>query len=71
MNNLIVDGTVMAISCPKCGPASRLVVRTRKDGKGQFLGCPNWPECDHTAEIPESIKMRAAGQRGLFDESYC
>lgn len=52
-------------TCPHCG--SNLVVRTNRANDSQFLACPRWPECSYTSGIPEDMKMRAAGQRGLFD----
>ena len=53
------------ISCPKCG--NLLIVKTNRVSEHQFLGCPNWPECDYTRGIPEAWIMRAQGQKGLFD----
>lgn len=60
------NGTKSTISCLNCGPVVVLVVRTNKQNQSQFLACPNWPECRHTQEIPESWHMRAAGQQELF-----
>lgn len=62
---LFVDGTESEILCPRCMPRKRLVVRTNRQTGAQFLGCPNWPECTETAEIPEAWKMRAMGQQEL------
>ena len=64
--NEIKDGTEVAKSCPNCGPATNLVIRTNRKNNSRFLGCPNWPECTHTESIPESIKMRLAEQPALF-----
>lgn len=52
-------------ACPKCG--SKLIVRTNRANESQFLGCPRWPECQHTEPIPESIRMRLQGQPTLFE----
>lgn len=30
--------------------------------------CPQWPNCTYTQPVPESVKLRKAGQRGMFDE---
>ena len=38
---------VTDIDCPKCG--SKLVQKWGK--KGQFLGCPTYPDCDYTRDI--------------------
>jgi ssDNA-binding Zn-finger/Zn-ribbon topoisomerase 1 len=59
------------IYCPECAGsfrgAVRLVVKTNRKTQEQFLGCPNYPQCEFTQEIPEATKMRLAGQKGLFD----
>lgn len=55
-----------SLSCPKCGPDTHLIVKTNSVNGKPFLGCPNWPECKFTREIPEEWKMRAAGQMELF-----
>ncbi len=52
-------------TCPKCG--AKLIVRTNRENESQFLGCPRFPECDHTERIPESIRMRLSGHPTLFD----
>lgn len=62
-NNMQTD-----IVCPHCKPPRFLVVKTNRATDHQFLGCPNYPECDYTRGIPEEWKMREAGQVGLFDE---
>lgn len=61
------ENTESDILCPHCNPPRKLIVKTNKQNGGQFLGCPNYPNCNHTREIPEAWKMRAAGQVGLFD----
>lgn len=55
-----------SLTCPKCGPATRLVIRKNKRLKTEFLGCENWPECDYTRELPEHVRMEALGQPTLF-----
>ena len=62
---LFVDGSSGEVWCPRCVPTVRMVVRTNKQSGAQFLGCPNWPECAETREIPESWRMRALGQQEL------
>lgn len=54
-------------TCPNCGVAHRLTIRTNRATQEQFLGCPNWPECKHTEPLPEDVRLRAAGQQGLFE----
>jgi len=64
-NNSDVD-----IYCPDCKNSGRgavkLIVKTVHNSDRQFLGCPNWPDCNHTRGIPESMYLRAAGQPELF-----
>ena len=62
------ENTESDILCPTCVPPRKLVVKTNKLNGGQFLGCPNYPNCNHTRGIPEAWIMRAQGQTGLFDE---
>lgn len=63
------DGTESAVLCPTCNPPRKLIVRSNKHTGSQFLGCPNYPVCDHTQAIPESWIMRAQGQPDLFSTS--
>jgi len=52
--------------CPnQAHPAVKLVVKTNRKTGYQFLGCPLWPYCAHTENIPEEIKMRASGHPTL------
>lgn len=52
--------------CPRCGQP--LVERTNYQTGDPFLGCTAYPSCTYSEPIPESIKLRRAGQRELFDE---
>ena len=52
--------------CPLC--SQPLVERTNRQNGSTFLGCSRYPECKHTEPIPESVKLRRQGQRGMFDE---
>jgi ssDNA-binding Zn-finger/Zn-ribbon topoisomerase 1 len=63
------ENTEASIFCPNCEPVVKLRVKTNRTTDHQFLGCPNWPECNHTRGIPEEWKMRASGQISLFDEA--
>jgi ssDNA-binding Zn-finger/Zn-ribbon topoisomerase 1 len=60
-NNLESD-----IPCPNCVPPRKLIVKTNRHNNNQFLGCPNYPDCDYTRSIPEAWKMRANGQAELL-----
>ena len=53
-------------ACPRCG--ALLIERTNSETGEPFLGCTTWPECKHTEPLPESIKLRRAGQREMFEE---
>jgi ssDNA-binding Zn-finger/Zn-ribbon topoisomerase 1 len=52
--------------CPECNDGTHLRIKTNNANGGQFLGCPNWPECVYTRPIPESWVMRAQGQEELL-----
>jgi len=51
--------------CPNCVPPRKLIVKENRHTGHQFLGCPNWPDCEYTTEIPESMKMVASGAQVL------
>jgi ssDNA-binding Zn-finger/Zn-ribbon topoisomerase 1 len=57
------------IYCPECKEEGRgayeLVVRVNRENGSQFLGCPNWPVCNYTRPIPESIRMEVMGAQRL------
>lgn len=59
------DKTETARRCPKCGPTTKLIIRTNRQNESQFLGCPNWPKCDHSAPIPQDMIMEEAGAQRL------
>lgn len=51
--------------CPACLEAGIPDIPLRelanKTSGHHFLGCSRFPECSHTEEIPETIRMRRAG----------
>lgn len=49
--------------CPRCG--DQLVIQTNRATGMRFLGCVDWPECQHTEPIPQSILMRESGAATL------
>jgi ssDNA-binding Zn-finger/Zn-ribbon topoisomerase 1 len=61
-----VNNTESEILCPDCKPARKPVVKTNRTTGNQFLGCPSYPECTFTREIPEAWILRANGQLDLF-----
>jgi putative DNA topoisomerase len=50
-------------ACPECGAV--MVIRQNKTNKSFFLGCHRYPDCKHTEEIPESMKMELLGFKRL------
>jgi ssDNA-binding Zn-finger/Zn-ribbon topoisomerase 1 len=54
--------------CPRCGQP--LEIKKNRETGHEFLGCSTWKDtkCPHTEPLPETIKLRRAGQRGMFDE---
>lgn len=53
------------VFCPFCELQIKLIVRTNRQNGSQFLGCPNWPECKHTQQIPIDIVLRLQGAQPL------
>ncbi len=54
------------LRCQNCTADVRLIIKTNRHNGNQFLGCPNWPECDYTRQIPESLKMALRGHPRLL-----
>lgn len=66
----LLDNSTVGVHCELCGVDAKMLVRTNRTTGHQFLGCPNYPDCKHTAPIPEDIKMWLKGATpfpGLFD----
>ena len=55
----------IAKTCPECGPATRLVLRTNKATNQKFLGCPSWPRCEYTEPLPLDQELRLSGAAEL------
>ena len=49
--------------CPRCD--SDLIIRINKESQIQFVGCSQWPQCEYTTEIPESLRLRLMGAETL------
>lgn len=65
----LLENTRLEVVCEECG-APYMLVRTNRATQGQFLGCPNYPDCTGTAKIPEDVRMRLEGATplpGIFD----
>jgi ssDNA-binding Zn-finger/Zn-ribbon topoisomerase 1 len=50
-------------ACPECGAV--MVIRQNKHDQSFFLGCHNYPDCKHTMDIPESMKLGLLGYQQL------
>jgi ssDNA-binding Zn-finger/Zn-ribbon topoisomerase 1 len=62
----MTDGQTVAVSCPNCGVATKMVVRTNDTTGKQFLGCPNYPQCKAALPLPTDLVLKEAGQMPLF-----
>lgn len=40
----------------ECNCQAQLVLKTKKDGKGFYLGCRTYPNCKTTIWFPSSVK---------------
>ncbi len=49
--------------CLECGQL--LVVRRNRESGDDFLGCSQYPRCDHTQPLPEDVRMRLQGAATL------
>lgn len=59
-------------ACKRCGKLMQ-VKRNRTTGE-DFLGCTghipgDWDSCNHTEPLPESIRLKRQGQKGMFDDA--
>ncbi len=52
--------------CPVCIYDFKLIVRQNKNDKTLFLGCENYPACDHTEPLSEHMRMELEGQPKLL-----
>lgn len=56
--------------CPKCGQP--LEIKRNRETGHEFFGCSAWrPDnqgCSYTEPLPEAIKLRRQGQKGMFDD---
>lgn len=50
-------------ACPECGAV--MVIRQNKIDHSFFLGCHNYPDCKHTMEIPENMRLELLGFKRL------
>ena len=59
------EGAVTEIkkACPKCG--KDLAVRVNGETHEEFLGCSQYPECEHTEPLPVNMVLRRQGAAPL------
>ena len=50
-------------ACPKCG--KYLTIRGNGETQEEFLGCSQYPECEHTEPLPTDIILRRQGASPL------
>jgi ssDNA-binding Zn-finger/Zn-ribbon topoisomerase 1 len=55
------------IHCPEC-QEGEMIIRQNRQTDEFFLGCSRYPDCKHSQNLPEHLRLRALGQRGLFDD---
>jgi ssDNA-binding Zn-finger/Zn-ribbon topoisomerase 1 len=53
-------------NCPDCGKP--MAERVNKVNGSTFLGCSQYPVCTHTEPIPETLKLRNAGYKDMFED---
>jgi ssDNA-binding Zn-finger/Zn-ribbon topoisomerase 1 len=62
----IPEGTEVAMYCQNTNHhAVKMQVKTNTKTGYQFLGCPLYPTCKFTMDIPESIRMDFEGHPKL------
>ncbi len=64
---MTVDDALIHKPCPEPNCKGDLVVKVNRETGHKFLGCNHFPTCKHTEEIPEYLRMIAAGAPTLFD----
>ena len=64
--------TDVAKACPRCAPATAMVVRQNGTTGADFLGCPNYARdvddpmrCTHTEPLPLDMQLRRQGAATL------
>ncbi len=62
---MTIDDSLIHKPCPEADCKGELVVKVNRQTGGKFLGCDQYPRCTHTEEIPEYLRMIAAGAQKL------
>jgi DNA topoisomerase-1 len=55
------------IPCQKCGAQMQI----RVSRKGRFLGCTNYPECDHTEPLPKGENEAKKAEPQIAEGIFC
>ena len=50
-------------ACPECGQP--LTIRVNSTTQQEFLGCGQYPECQHTEPLPMDVILRRQGAATL------
>lgn len=45
---------VPILRCPKCN--SNMVVKTKRQGNGKYIGCMGYPTCNNVIWLPEAVE---------------
>ena len=62
----LFSGKLLPFSCPWC-KIGKKVIRQNRETREFFTSCTRWPECKFSENLPEDMRLRALGQKGLFD----
>jgi ssDNA-binding Zn-finger/Zn-ribbon topoisomerase 1 len=58
-------------ACKRCG--ALMQIKVNRTTREQFFGCTahrpdDWDSCQYTEPLPESIRLKRQGQKGMFDD---
>ena len=45
---------IPVLKCPKCN--SNMVIKTKRQGNGKYIGCMNYPTCNNVIWFPEGVE---------------
>ncbi len=60
-----IDDALIHKPCPEPVCKGELVVKVNRETGHRFLGCSEWPRCPHCEEVPEYLRLLAAGFQQL------
>lgn len=59
-----MTGPKVTLRCSECKTGT-LVERVNKQNGGHFMGCSDWPECQHTEPVPAYLTLMRQGAATL------